>query len=241
MMLATVALWATGCSGEITTQDWRNPPLATPPAFVPTDTGDEPDPGFRCTQVIGYSQVGQTRGGWYTTDDAFESEVEDDRWQLLWSSGGGVDLWQDPDYTGWSLQVLSRCADAADSPDRVLLSVSGPYGDDEVAWADAIDATIATIEDKLPTVEQIVLQPVVGGPAHAGCDSGAGLIRASWQHAHIDAAIDAVVGDSVVAGMSPEVRSCEDYRDSLGHLTEEAAQAIGAEIGTFYAQLDLIE
>ena len=52
----------------------------------------------------------------------------------------------------------------------------------------------------------------------------------------IDAAIAEVVGDSpdLVAGASPEVRTCGDYEDDVGHLVEPARSPIGDAIGQFY-------
>ena len=48
----------------------------------------------------------------------------------------------------------------------------------------------------------------------------------------------AVVADvaGVESGASPEVRSCADYRDDLGHLTETAVGPIGEEIAEFYSE-----
>lgn len=190
---------------------------------------------FRCTQVIGYSQVNQ----WYVQGN-FESYVDDARWQLLYNGGAGVDMWQDPDYRGWSNALISPCAVGSDGPDRVLLSVSGPYGDDEDAWVEAIRATLATLRTKVPaaTLERIVLQPVVGGPNHQTCLFNGQQVRASWQHAHIDNAIAVVVqGDPrVVAGMSPEVGDCSEYADAKGHFTSAGSQAAGKAIGEYYAR-----
>jgi hypothetical protein len=199
---------------------------------------------FECTQVIGYSQVGAGNGGWYVTDGVFESIVPNAKWQLLWNSGAGVDRWQDPNYSGWTNKLISPCPIVSNAPTRVVLSVSGPYGSNEAAWADAIDATIDTIRQKLPTVQRIILQPVVGGPEHDSCYSDGQLVRASWQHKHIDNAIAAVVtrraGEEIEVhpGYSPEVRDCFDYVDALGHLTRAGAAAAGRAVAEYFLQLD---
>ena len=116
--------------------------------------------------------------------------------------------------------------------------VSGGFGADENAWTDAIEDTLALIRSRFPSTRSIVLIPVVGGPNHQDCPIDGGRVRASWQHAHIDNAIQMVVaGDGVgnlVAGFSPEVRTCDDYRDRLGHLTDSGAEAAGRAIGNFY-------
>ena len=40
------------------------------------------------------------------------------------------------------------------------------------------------------------------------------------------------------AGVSPEVRSCDDFRDGVGHLTAEAAEAVGATLGRSYRAVE---
>lgn len=202
-------------------------------------------PCYDCTQVIGYSQVGANSGGWYVRGGIFESIVGDDRWQLLWNSGGGVDKWKNPDYPGWNNSLVSPCAGESDAPDRVILSISGSYGANENAWAAAIDETIETIRGKIPNVQRIVLQAVVGGPDREPCYTDDGmLIRASWQHAHIDNAIATVVAarfgtePEVVPGFSPMVRTCDDYSDGLGHLTAAGAVAAGQTIAEYYYAID---
>lgn len=202
-----------------------------------------PKPCFTCTQVVGYSQVGAANG-WYVRDGVFESIVGDERWQLLWNSGGGVDLWQDPSYVGWNNALVSPCPTNSATPDRVLLSISGPYGTDEAAWATAIDTTLETIKQRLPSARRIILQPVVGGLDHQTCYIGGTDVRASWQHKHIDNAIAAVVQarfgtlPEVVPGFSPEVQSCADYADTLGHFTPAGAVAAAQAIGQYYAGVD---
>ena len=186
---------------------------------------------FSCTQVIGYSQVAQ----WYEADGVFESTVDDERWQLKWAGGAGVDRWSDPDNRAWDAEVVSPCASDADAPDRIVLSVSGPYGDDEDAWVEGIIGSVALIHDRYPSARRIVLIPVIGGPSQRTCEFEGRPVRASWQHLHIDNAIQRVVDadrtGTLIVGPSPEVRTCDDYSDALGHLTEEGAAAIGGMLG----------
>jgi hypothetical protein len=191
----------------------------------------------------------------------FETLAGNGSWQALWNGGHGVDKWGITDYEGFGLEafgdglgkcidgrqclkIYSPCSDPAASmaPERVILSISGPFGDDVNAWRQWIENSITNIINKVgvwdpktrrvpvPTVRTIILQPVVGGPAEQRCpavrDRGvcAGAVRASCQHPYIDQAIARVVSGwsrtdvKVMAGCSPEVRSCEDYGDSLGHL-----------------------
>lgn len=195
-----------------------------------------PQGTFACTLVIGYSQVGQPQGGWFVTGGVFESIVENARWELLWNSGAGVDRWQAPNYAGWSRPLISPCSNAdPDAPDRIILSISGPYGEDVDAWVQAIEGTVVQIRTRYPSVRRIVLQPVVGGPQHQTCTRNGTDVRASWQHAHIDQAIARVAGADIQAGASPEVQVCSDYRDELGHLTVSAAEAVARWLAAYYA------
>jgi hypothetical protein len=220
---------------------------------VPSPAAESASPCFHRTRVIGYSQVGATRGGWFVQDGVFESIVGNDRWELLWQGGAGVDQWRKPDYPGWSRPLASPCPGNS-PPDRVVLSISGPYGSDATAWADAIEGTIRNIREKIPSARQIVLQPVVGGPGGQSCPAppdgtsqrkGEGRVRASWQHAHILNAIRKVVKQHatddpvrVVAGCEPTVRTCDDYADALGHLKPGAAKAVAGTVGDYYRQRD---
>lgn len=192
---------------------------------------------FACTQVIGYSQVGWSEGGWYMTDGVFEETVGSDGWQLIWGGGAGVDRWQDPNYDGWNNDPISPCARLSDAPDRVLLSVSAGYGEDLDAWVDNTDAAVQTIREKIPSARMIILQAVVGGPDHNSCNDG---VRAARQHPVIDEAIAIVAGryDDVVEGYSPEVESCGDFSDGKGHLTADAAATVGRKIGEYYLAFD---
>lgn len=201
---------------------------------------------YDCTMVIGFSQCGRIPDGWYVagTDSVsdFEQAVNNDNWELLWGRGAGVDKWKNPDYDGWSNTIISPCLINSNSPDRVLLSVSGPHGTDITKWVNDIDSTIHIIRIKYPSVKEIILQPVVGGPSHQTCFIGIDSVRASWQHAYIDSAIAIVAANDteVSAGCSPEVQTCSDYIDGKGHLDSIAAAIIGTNIAACYNQISNI-
>ena len=95
---------------------------------------------------------------------------------------------------------------------------------------------MATVRSQRPTVTQIVLQPVVGGPDNGLCQQRGSTVRASENHPVIDEAIRIVAGanSDVVVGYSPEVPSCDGYRDQLGHLTDAARGSVGAAIAAAY-------
>ncbi len=217
---------------------FRNQAACDPCTDRAPDTGwleVEPAAGggdFTCTEVIGFSQSRQ----WYLDAPDFEEVVGTAGWQLLWRSGAAIELWADPNFSGWSARIQSPCASGSDAPDRVVLTISKQVFEDDVSvWTTDILAAVQTVGDKYPSVEQILLQPVVGGPGHQTCTHHGEPVRASVNHPTIDAAIAQAVGGDVVAGFSPEVRTCDDYRDSAGHLVDEAAGPIGRTIAEFYA------
>lgn len=198
---------------------------------------------FACSQVIGFSQTNHWFTGGSNTDLAgFQAIVDNDRWQLLFRGGAGVEEWSDPNFVGWDRSLVAPCTNSADKPDRVLLTITGNLGDvvnDPQVWADEIDRAITTITTKYDSVRQVLLQPVVGGPNDSVCTFDGQEIRASVNHPVIDQAIERAVTNhsvdvAVAAGFSPTVAVCSDYLDTLGHLTPMASDAVGREIGLFY-------
>ncbi len=198
--------------------------------MVPTSPA--PASPFACTLVLGFSQTSQ----WYK--EGFESQVDDASWELFFHDGAGVSTWANPDSGMWTrAELYSPCAERSADPDRVLLTVSDAvYQDDASAWQDVIVQAIATIRLKYPDAGSIILQPVVGGPDGERCDHNGETVRATFNQPYIEQAIQKVAHDDpdVEAGLVPQVRTCDDYQDSIGHLQPEAKGPIAAEIGAYY-------
>ena len=187
--------------------------------------------GFTCTQVIGFSQTRQ----WYPQ---FETLAGDDRWQLMWSPGAVIEYWGSPAFGGWSHRIDSPCRDRSSDPDRVVLTISGLLHGGPSEWSNEIRQAIATIKSKYPELEQILLQPVIGGPDGEICFVGGDPVRASVNYPVIVQAIASVVGGDVRAGASPDAAACSDYLDAKGHLTSEAAIVVGRELAGYYAAVE---
>ena len=187
-----------------------------------------------CVQIVGFSQTNQ----WFSAgDDVFEGQVGDGGWQALIQGGGAIDRWIDPQFDGWSNPIASRCQSRANNPDVVLFTVTG--GNRSVsAWVEAIEAIIETININVPSAEDIILQPIVGGPGESLCPAGGGeSVRASENHRDIDAAIAQVVAarSNVHQIASPVVGTCSHYVDEVGHLTEQGATFVARSLGDSYA------
>lgn len=182
-----------------------------------------------CTMIMGFSQTKE----WYLA--GFESIVPNGQFQGLNVSGTEISDMADPNSTIWSYwasgTVYSKCTTNWQTPDRVVLNISGDYNSNPTAWKNDIIAAVATIRNKLNPDPQILLQPVVGGPNHTDCGT-----RASYNHPYIDQGIALAVAQdsSLVAGFSPEVASCSQYRDDKGHLSSSGASHVAQRVGAYF-------
>jgi hypothetical protein len=190
---------------------------------------------FTCTEIVGFSQTMQ----WYFAGFP-QATGNPGGWQLRWQGAASIDAWADPNYSGWQPAYQVNSCSSGGNPDRVLLNISGDYNSDVNWWVQQISAAITNIRNKYPSQRQIILQPVVGGPNNGQCASGDAsnpINRASYNHPYIDQAIARLVAGGVVAGASPEVRTCADYADWVGHLTDSAKGPIAVTIGQWYASV----
>jgi hypothetical protein len=188
---------------------------------------------FTCTEVIGFSQTDQ----WY--EAGFITSVPDaGAWQIRWTDGASIDRWADSSDWVWDpANLQSNCSQSSSSPDRVVLTVSGDYQSDPNWWAQQTQGAITQVRNHHPSgLRQIALQPVVGGPGGTLCGDQQNNVRASWNYPYIKQGLSQVVGGNVVLGASPEVQSCDDYTDNIGHLQDNARQYVGASLANFYTQ-----
>jgi hypothetical protein len=185
---------------------------------------------FACTEFIGYSQTMQ----WYF--GGAQEQLGRGRSQLRWQGGGSIDLWADPNYAGWApAGRVNGCSANEERPDRVVMDVSDDFHADANWWVGQINTVLGIIHRRYPSARQIVLHPVVGGPGAAICQIGGQDVRAAFNHPYIWEAINRVAGGDVVVGYNSMVRSCADYADTTGHLTDDAKGPIGVTIGRYYA------
>lgn len=232
LFLAACEPTGSGGVGPATTRspDPSPPSTTTTSAPAPAPTADPADPvtpdDFSCTEVIGFSQTRQ----WY--EAGFEEAVGNpEAWRLRALGGASVDRWAAPDFRGWS-EVVGGCAE--EEPDRVVFTITGA-GRPPEGWAEAVLRVVDNIRNRYRGVEQIVLQPVVGGPNDESCPASGGRpVRASANHPTIDRAIAQVVGGDVVAGASPVVSDCSHFADQLGHLSAEGSREVAEALADYY-------
>ena len=217
------------------------------------------DTRYVCTEFIGYSQAWNTSfGAWgpYAAQTMVAGGV--DRVQSRWQNAGAAFRWAGLSYDGWNAVgsnpaiALPSHPCATQPPDRLILDITHNeyltavrFGDPVAFMETTIRNFVATAKARKPSAaNNIVLQPVIGGPGHAlTCPIATapelGVVRASFNHPVIWAAILRVASDTlgVTVGYDPHVRTCADYADWEGHLVGSASQPIGQTIGTYYRDL----
>ncbi len=236
------------------------------PAPTPTPTAS---PGsFTCTEVLGFSQTGNWWSLQRSPNDAFESMVDGARYQVRAANGGAVWKWFnpsiDPTFDGWSMSPTSPCAAGPSAPDRVIMDITESFWIGDACGAHAWDDcragsdtsvgrvtqdvvnVVSYIRAHYPSVRQIYLKPLVGGPPGGGqCYIVGQPIRAIQNSPLIAQAIAAAIpmipaGVQVLQAPTWGVRDCGDFYDDgqyVGHLNpaNDAKPRIGQMIGAWFA------
>lgn len=187
---------------------------------------------FSCNMVLGFSQTNQ----WYT-EGTFEAALGTDTWELVWDGGASIDHFVDPNDPVWASTRVSPCVSNSNTPDRVVLNISGDYSTDVEGWATRITAAIDNIHIKFPGVQQIILMPVVGGPVgYSQCTNPATdeIVRASFNAPYIAQAITLLINANILDGPHPEVATCDDYADDIGHLENSAFGYVATYISNWF-------
>jgi hypothetical protein len=168
--------------------------------------------------------------------------------------GGAVSAWEAScsPATGQSGCYFSACAERRDDPDRAVFVITDALGNPDLETADDyqphLTAAIGIIRAQYPSLRQIVLMTVIGGPDHATCYCSSASqcssvpatpVRASANHPIIDAAIAQWIANhpeqpDVVQGPSPEVDDCRQFADATGHLTTAAACPLAGKIAALF-------
>ena len=191
--------------------------------------------------------------------------VDGTRYQLREADGGAIWKWADPNFSGWFGNPTSPCNANSLAPDRVIVDITesfwigDPCGshafDDCSAGSDTSVARVtqdirnfvATAKAKYPSLRQIYLMPLVGGPPSGGqcyiADStGATHPIRGIQNSPLIAQAIAPVANGVDVLATPQwgVRTCADFYDDgqyVGHLSpyNDAKPAIGQMIGNWFA------
>ncbi len=183
--------------------------------------------------------------GFSVTEDWFrgggfeqEQGIRDKAWELLAPSGHDVELWADPSEPGFSEPLFSPCDR---DPDRILFQVAAKDWRTlpQAQVVADLEASIANMRARWPTVRVVELIPIVGGPDAQPCPyptSIGGIVDASGMNPVMkDIIAEVADGSDVVAGPDPLLAACAQYRDDRGHLTDDGSRYVASELAQHYA------
>jgi hypothetical protein len=195
--------------------------------------------GFACTELLGFSQTMQWFGKTSSPGHRRPGRPADlsadgflPGWQARITPGASLEKWTSPQFEGWEGRHRSPAHCRREEVDRVIFNVSGsPQPPD--GWARDIAAVAAVIRSRYPGVREIVMQPVVG----AGEDQ-CPEVRAAANQPVIEEGIRraAQVDGMIRPGPSAKVSACTQFRDRLGHLTEDGAARVRAWLRDYYGR-----
>lgn len=220
-------------------------------ALVPTD--------YVSTRWLGFSVT----FSWWA---AFQAAIPNpSQHELLWYSGGSIDVWADPDNVAWagtsggSGALINPTAVRSGDPDRVIVNVSGlsaslhlpgGYSSNVEEWRGYLASTIANVRSKYPNVRMILLQPNIDGPgggytlvgntsaADHSQDTDAapyGVVRCTYTTKYIRTAIASLSLANVREGYAPLVSADAGFADWAGHITDPEAALVGPAVAAYYA------
>lgn len=187
----------------------------------------EHDTAFVCTQVMG---VAVTRL-WYAA--GFEEGLDGSRWQELARPFAHLPSWADPESPFWWEAPASPCASNAHDPDRVVLvAVHWDYRSEE-EWVRALDAAVANLVAKYPSLRRVELLTGLRGPGNDHCGHPKRHIPP-----FVDRAIERVAAANprlVRAGPRFEVPRC-DLFEKGPYLSAEGKSTVARMMGAHYAR-----
>ncbi|HJW31531.1 MAG TPA: hypothetical protein VJ508_20015, partial [Saprospiraceae bacterium] len=152
------------------------------------------------TETLGFSQTYQ----WYT-GQPFPFPISDPTFepqktflstykpiagcQARFGFGGDLTKWKDPDFIGYTGHVVHNLQQDRTRITRLIFNISGESraGED---WRGDIENVIEILLGKYPNLEELSLQPVIGGIGPAA------NVRCVKNHPHILAAIKTIVSHS---------------------------------------------
>jgi hypothetical protein len=188
----------------------------------------------------------------------FQDGVDGDKWQLKWHHHGHITEWAKPDSPFWAdtgnplddsqgSPIESKCTQNSDKPDRiVLLTISWALTTEE-GWVTALNASIANIKTKYPSVKRVDLMTMIRCPMNMKCNPNQmyGIADSDTNAGHqdcqvtpeTDSAIAKVIAANpsyVALGPQFEMTMCNPSHDGA-HMTGADNQISATKIAAFYA------
>ncbi|HET6283683.1 MAG TPA: hypothetical protein VFH73_22195 [Polyangia bacterium] len=206
---------------------------------------------FMCTEVIGLL----TTGEWYNAgfEDGLGAELGA-RWQGRFAHYGYVMEYAKPDSYAWSptpvggtnnVSMTAPCTQGGATPDRIVYQAWSWELTTEEAWVTNLEAALATIRSKRPSVRRVDLMTIVRCPMNGWCHPDKPPLgpdtdhNAGKQDCHVPEFVDSAFArvasnhpDLVTVAPKFEAHACAANIDGI-HLGG-ANRPVAADIATYY-------
>ncbi len=197
--------------------------VAVAPAVADTDS---------CGAVLGMSVVRNTYAG-SSLDESGQAE-------LIWHPGSVLGDWANPDSVIWdNLRTENDCGDpiwATFGFDPTPVRRLNGYSGSNQAQLDALlDAAIANIRERWPSIQRLDLWLIVGVDHGTACTAGSRTVRATEYHRDVQPGLEDYLARNPGIGAGPEIHiDCAGFSDWIGHLNEAGQAEAGAYLDAWY-------
>lgn len=195
---------------------------------------------FSCTLVLGLFTTSQWFNGTNpggASKTFLQDGVDATKWEAKMKKYSYAEKWADPKNDLWNLTTENPCTMNATTPDRALFVGFSPMTKNQADWEKLLNAVIANIQTKYPSVKEIDIVTMGRAPNNVLCpnNNDTDTVIAPYE----DAAFEAVAAASnglVVVGPKYYVPDCENSyifaNDS--DYTTTGSNYLATEMATYY-------
>ena len=197
--------------------------VAVAPAIADTES---------CGAALGMSVVRNAYAG-SSLDETGDVE-------LVWHPGSVLGDWANLDSSIWdNLRTENDCGEPVwatfgfdPTPVR---RINGYAGSNQAQFDALVDAAVANIYARWPTIQRLDVWLIVGVDHEITCTAGSRVVRATELHRDVQAGLDDYLSRHPGIGAGPEIHiDCAGYSDWIGHLNEAGQAEAGAYLDAWY-------
>lgn len=155
--------------------------------------------------------------------------------------GTGFYQWAEPDNEIWDDRPLT-VGDATppyfpDQIEIVIATIGSPPATG--GYAASMQSLISQIKQFYPNVQRILLMPLVSGPAGRLCMVDGQVVASTLNRAAIERSVNEIAARdaTVEKGAILEVRNCNEFSDSMGHVSFSEAGRLAQVMTSYYFSL----
>ena len=212
---------------------------------------------FTCSMYIGaYLSM-----EWW--NQGFQTGVDDGKWQLKWHHHGHITEWAKPTSPFWAdtgnpnddsmgSPIESKCTQNSNAPDRIVFLTISWALTTEAAWTQALNADIANIRAKYPSVKRVDVMTMIRCPMNMQCNPKAVLggpdsdTNAGVQDCQVPGFADVAIAKLIAANpgyvaLGPQFDSTmcnappESPTHNGAHMTDADNKIAAMKMAAFYA------